>query len=39
VPPEDALGFDADELELISTPDGNKLRIRTKVAEAAGSRA
>jgi hypothetical protein len=28
------LGFDADELELISTPDGNKLRIRTKVAEA-----
>jgi Domain of unknown function (DUF4032)/Lipopolysaccharide kinase (Kdo/WaaP) family len=29
-----ALGFDADELELISTPDGNKLRIRTRVAEA-----
>ena len=29
-----ALGFDADELELISTPDGNKLRIRTKVAAA-----
>jgi len=29
-----ALGFDADELELVSTPDGNKLRIRTKVAEA-----
>jgi hypothetical protein len=29
-----ALGFDADELELISTPDGNKLRIRTKVAGA-----
>ena len=28
------LGFDADELELISTPDGSKLRIRTKVAEA-----
>jgi hypothetical protein len=28
------LGFDADELELISTPDGNMLRIRTKVAEA-----
>jgi hypothetical protein len=27
------LGFDADELELISTPDGNRLRIRTKVAE------
>ncbi|HEY0935085.1 MAG TPA: DUF4032 domain-containing protein [Trebonia sp.] len=28
------LGFDADELELIGTPEGNKLRIRTKVAEA-----
>ena len=28
-----ALGFDADELELISTPEGSKLRIRTKVAE------
>jgi Domain of unknown function (DUF4032)/Lipopolysaccharide kinase (Kdo/WaaP) family len=28
------LGFDADELELISTPEGSKLRIRTKVAEA-----
>ena len=28
------LGFDADELELISTPDGNKLRIRTKVADS-----
>ena len=28
-----ALGFDADELELISTPDGNKLRIRTRVSE------
>ena len=28
-----ALGFDADELELISTPNGNKLRIRTRVAE------
>jgi hypothetical protein len=28
------LGFDADELELVSTPDGNSLRIRTKVAEA-----
>jgi len=27
------LGFDADELELVSTPEGNKLRIRTKVAE------
>ena len=29
-----ALGFDADEVELITTPDGNALRIRTKVAEA-----
>jgi hypothetical protein len=28
------LGFDADELELISTPGGSKLRIRTKVAES-----
>ncbi|HEY7324217.1 MAG TPA: DUF4032 domain-containing protein [Streptosporangiaceae bacterium] len=28
------LGFDADELELVSTPEGTKLRIRTKVAEA-----
>jgi hypothetical protein len=28
------LGFDADELELISTPEGNRLRIRTKVADA-----
>jgi hypothetical protein len=28
-----ALGFDADEIELVSTPAGNKLRIRTKVAE------
>jgi hypothetical protein len=28
------LGFDADELELISTPEGSQLRIRTKVAEA-----
>lgn len=26
------LGFDADEVELISTPEGSKLRIRTKVA-------
>jgi hypothetical protein len=34
-----ALGFDADELELISTPDGNKLRIRTKVAAAGQHRA
>jgi hypothetical protein len=28
------LGFDADELELISTPEGNKLRLRTRVAES-----
>jgi hypothetical protein len=28
------LGFDADEVELISAPDGNRLRIRTKVAES-----
>ena len=28
-----ALGFDADELELISTPEGNKLKIKTKVAD------
>jgi tRNA A-37 threonylcarbamoyl transferase component Bud32 len=28
------LGFDADELEMVSTPEGIKLRIRTKVAEA-----
>jgi Domain of unknown function (DUF4032)/Lipopolysaccharide kinase (Kdo/WaaP) family len=28
------LGFDADELELISTPEGNRLKIRTKVADA-----
>jgi hypothetical protein len=28
-----ALGFDADELELVSTPGGNVLRIRTKVAD------
>jgi hypothetical protein len=27
------LGFDADEVELISTGDGNKLRLRTRVAE------
>jgi tRNA A-37 threonylcarbamoyl transferase component Bud32 len=27
------LGFDADEIELIAAPDGNRLRIRTKVAE------
>ena len=28
------LGFDVDEVELISTPDGNRLRVRTKVAES-----
>jgi hypothetical protein len=29
-----ALGFDADEVELISTGDGNRLRVRTRVAES-----
>jgi hypothetical protein len=28
------LGFDADEIELIGTPEGNKLRLRTRVAES-----
>ena len=28
------LGFDADEVELISTPDGNRLRLRTRVSES-----
>jgi hypothetical protein len=28
------LGFDADELEIVSAPDGNRLRVRTKVADA-----
>jgi Domain of unknown function (DUF4032) len=28
------LGFDAEEIELIPTPDGNKLRLRTRVAES-----
>jgi hypothetical protein len=28
------LGFDADEVELLSTPDGTRLRVRTKVAES-----
>jgi Domain of unknown function (DUF4032) len=28
------LGFDAEEVELISTPKGNRLRIRTRVAES-----
>ncbi|HEY2241838.1 MAG TPA: DUF4032 domain-containing protein [Streptosporangiaceae bacterium] len=27
------LGFDAEEVELISTPDGNRLRVRTRVAD------
>src|SRR6201986_5524414 len=27
------LGFDADDVELISTGDGNKLRLKTRVAE------
>ena len=29
------LGFDADELEIVSAPGGNRLRVRTKVAESA----
>jgi len=29
-----ALGFDAEEVELISTPEGSKLRVRTRVAES-----
>ena len=28
------LGFDADEIELISTPDGNRLKLRTRVSES-----
>jgi hypothetical protein len=28
------LGFDADEIELVGTPDGTRLRVRTKVAES-----
>jgi Domain of unknown function (DUF4032)/Lipopolysaccharide kinase (Kdo/WaaP) family len=28
------LGFDADEVELIPAPEGNKLRVRTRVAES-----
>src|SRR5208283_5943751 len=28
------LGFDADEVELIGTPKGNKLRLKTRVAES-----
>jgi hypothetical protein len=27
------LGFDAEEVELISTPEGNRLRVRTRVAD------
>jgi hypothetical protein len=28
------LGFDAEEVELIATPEGNRLRVRTRVAES-----
>ena len=28
------LGFDADEVELVGTPEGTRLRVRTKVAES-----
>jgi hypothetical protein len=28
------LGFDADEVEIISAPEGNRLRVRTRVAES-----
>ncbi len=28
------LGFDAEEVELIGTPEGNRLRVRTRVAES-----
>ena len=28
------LGFDADEVELLNTPEGTRLRVRTKVAES-----
>jgi hypothetical protein len=28
------LGFDADEVELLATPEGTRLRVRTKVADA-----
>jgi hypothetical protein len=31
------LGFDADEVELIPTPEGNKLRLRTRVSESGHS--
>ena len=29
-----ALGFDAEEVELVSTPAGNRLKVRTRVAES-----
>jgi hypothetical protein len=32
------LGFDADEVELISTGEGNRLRVRTRVAESGHDR-
>jgi hypothetical protein len=28
------LGFDAEEIELVSTPEGNRLRLKTRVAES-----
>ena len=28
-----ALGFDAEEIEIVPTPEGNKLKVRTRVAE------
>jgi uncharacterized protein DUF4032/lipopolysaccharide kinase (Kdo/WaaP) family protein len=28
------LGFDAEEVELVSTPEGNRLKVRTRVAES-----
>ena len=31
--PAERLGFDADEVELVSAPDGYRLHIRTRVAE------
>jgi hypothetical protein len=31
------LGFDADEVELVATPDGTRLRVRTRVAESGQS--
>jgi uncharacterized protein DUF4032/lipopolysaccharide kinase (Kdo/WaaP) family protein len=29
------LGFDAEEIEIVSTPEGNRLKVRTRVAEQA----